>query len=292
MTRPIVVFHANCPDGMAAAWAVNLATRDLERGFSAEFRPWRYDDPPLSLEEAAGREVIIADFSFKRTDLQAIHDVAKGLIVLDHHKTAQAELTGLKFCIFDMERSGAGLAWDHFHTGPRPWLIDYVEDRDLWRHKLPMSREVGAAIYELPFGEVDKTPDFAPWFEMANNSVEAAAQRGRCHLQTATRMANQIAANAQLCTLGGHICWVASAPVLFSEVAGMLAERPSAASGGQHFMGAVCYQRADGRWVYSLRSRSGFDCSEVAKKFRGGGHAQAAGFVTDTPVHHRLQSTL
>ena len=41
---------------------------------------------------------------------------------------------------------------------------------------------------------------------------------------------------------------------------------------------ASYFQRGDGRWQFSLRSRSDFDCSAVAKLFGGGGHKQAAGF--------------
>ena len=42
----------------------------------------------------------------------------------------------------------------------------------------------------------------------------------------------------------------------------------------------VCYSRAaDGKWNYSLRSpKDGTDCSEIAKRFGGGGHFHAAGF--------------
>ena len=42
-------------------------------------------------------------------------------------------------------------------------------------------------------------------------------------------------------------------------------------------------------WQYSLRSRSDFDVSEIAKKFGGGGHAKAAGFATKEPVHIRAE---
>ena len=47
------------------------------------------------------------------------------------------------------------------------------------------------------------------------------------------------------------------------------------------------FQRADRKWQFSLRSREGFDVSEVAKKYGGGGHAPAAGFeVTILPWEH------
>lgn len=38
------------------------------------------------------------------------------------------------------------------------------------------------------------------------------------------------------------------------------------------------FQRADGQFQYSLRSKGDFDVSEVAKKFGGSGHKNASGF--------------
>jgi phosphoesterase RecJ-like protein len=41
---------------------------------------------------------------------------------------------------------------------------------------------------------------------------------------------------------------------------------------------------------FGLRSRNGFDVSEVAKKFGGGGHAAAAGFVINIAKLDILQA--
>lgn len=40
-----------------------------------------------------------------------------------------------------------------------------------------------------------------------------------------------------------------------------------------------------GRAVYSLRSRGEYDVSELAKRWGGGGHKNAAGFNVPAPVH-------
>jgi len=52
---------------------------------------------------------------------------------MDHHKSALEDLKGLSPNIyFDMERSGARLAWDYFHPGKEPpAFIDYIEDRGI-----------------------------------------------------------------------------------------------------------------------------------------------------------------
>ena len=43
------------------------------------------------------------------------------------------------------------------------------------------------------------------------------------------------------------------------------------------------HDRGDGLRHWSLRSRSDFDVSLIAKKLGGGGHKQAAGFETEVP---------
>ena len=94
---------------------------------------------------------------------------ASSLRVIDHHRTAEEELRGLDYAIFDNRKSGAVLSWEFFHPGkPVPEILRYVMDRDLWLHELPRSREVFAGLSSYPM-------DFAVW-----SSLDAGdARRGR-----------------------------------------------------------------------------------------------------------------
>ena len=58
-----------------------------------------------------------------------------------------------------MDRSGAVLAWEWAHTQPVPWLLQYVQDKDLWHWQLPHSREISAALASYAF-------DFAKWEQL------------------------------------------------------------------------------------------------------------------------------
>ena len=51
----------------------------------------------------------------------------------------------------DVKRSGAMITWEALHLPHEdcPDLIEYVQDRDLWRWELPLSREVGSYILTL-----------------------------------------------------------------------------------------------------------------------------------------------
>lgn len=313
----LVITHGSCRDGFCAAWIVKRALPDAEIHYA-----YYGKEPP----DVTDRDVIMVDFSYPRGTLVALRAAANSLVVLDHHRTAAADLaeTGTDGIVsmrewsgvvswerhmenaaldqmenahqmirtlFDMERSGAGLAWDFFFAGePRPMLVDYVEDRDLWRHALPDSHDVNAAIGILPF-------DFSAW-----DKAEEASQRdlraypgggtredlrtvrmrgvGQTVREKVAQYIAEASKNLRWATVAGYRVPVVNAPqVDISELldAVIREHNPPFAVGW--------WQRFDGLFQYSLRSRGDFDVSEIAKTFGGGGHRNAAGFQSEILVH-------
>jgi len=255
----VVIYHANCIDGFTAAWVAYQCFRD-----DAVYVPASYGDVPPDVTD---REVVIVDFSYPRDVLLSMKERARSLIVLDHHKTAAEALDGLPFAEFDMERSGAGMVWDHFHGGERPWLVDYVEDRDLWRFKLPHSKEINAWIGAC------RRDSFADWDKLAATSLDEVIKKGDAVLAYVDRYVHEMCAQARTVRFEGYDVPIVNAPyICISELVGELAKSAPFAVGW--------FQRADGRYAYSLRSRGpdGVDVSEIAKRFGGGGHRNAAGF--------------
>lgn len=271
----MVLYHANCADGFCAAWLCHLAWPD------AEFVPVRYGQSP---PDVSGKDVLVVDFSYKREILLAMHECANSLVVLDHHKTAQEDLDGLDFCTFDLEKSGARLAWDYLAgrgllpshiggqwTGGGPhWIVRYVEDRDLGRifdgtSTLGRSREVNAALSSYP-------QDFQMWDVLSWGTTSSLRDEGEAILRYQEKVVDDHVRNAREVSLAGHRVLSVNATALFSEIGNNLAE-------GRPF--SVCYfVRQDGKIQVSLRSRDGgVDVSEVARMFGGGGHPRAAGFT-------------
>lgn len=261
MTKTTVIYHANCVDGFTAAWAAWCRF-----GSEAEYVPAQYGEAP---PDCAGKDVVIVDFSYPRSALLQLQDSASSLVVLDHHKTAQAELDGLPFCTFDMNRSGAGLAWDVLQDAPRPALIDYVEDRDLWRWRLDSSKEISAWLGSWP-------RDFHQWTLC---KVDLEQRFGDCFSQGAAILrgldgyVEMMHTKGRTCVIGGHAVPCINTTTAVSELVGKMATGAEFAAGW--------FQRDDGKFVYSLRSRGDFDVSEIAKIYGGGGHKNAAGFTVD-----------
>lgn len=270
----LVIYHGGgCSDGWASAWLFKRVFPDIEL-FPANYG----DEPP----DVRGKEVFVVDFSYPRSQMMRVFEQANGNVtVLDHHKSAEKELAGI--CLecainefdrfptvtFDMKRSGAMLAWDFLNpSSPAPWIVRHVQARDLWTWEEPFSREVNAAIRSYP-------QTMEAWNELASRSASSLVPEGSAILRDQAMTVAAHVKNAWEIQLDGHKVLCVNATTLISEIAGELAN-------GRAF-GCCYFDRADGFRIWSLRSRgdSGIDASEVAKKFGGGGHKNAAGYQED-----------
>ena len=261
---PIVIYHGNCADGFTAAWVI------WTKNPGWEFYPGKYQEEP---PDVTGREVYFVDFSYKRPVILEMAKKAKSIIILDHHKTAEADLVDLPEnvgVVFDMNKSGARLAWDHFRPGKDvPTLVQYVEDRDLWKFNLRGTKALGEYIFSHAY-------DFETWDKLFYtfsdySSLGKAEEAGEAILRKKDKDTEELLQNKFQMTIQGHKVWVANLPYTFSSDAGHILAQ------GMPF-GATFY--LDGTSAhFSLRSTDdGIDVSEVAKQYGGGGHAHAAGF--------------
>lgn len=282
--RVIVCYHASCLDGFTAAW---VACRALG-GAHGVYVPTRYMAGGASQFEVPGRspmniteflswgnrdEVLFLDYCPSRDDLLRIDRASKIVTVVDHHKSAMEACGDLPQCRFDMDASGAGLAWKHFYGAvPPPWLVRYVEDRDLWRFRLPGSKTVNAFVSTFPM-------TFDHWNALNETTLSHAADHGATVLRFTERYVAEMADTyTRMMDVHGHRVPVINAPhIHISELVGHLANQDVPFAVGWA-------QRSDGSYVYSLRSRGDFDVSVLAKEYGGGGHKNSSGFVSPNRV--------
>jgi uncharacterized protein len=248
----VVLYHAECADGFGAAWA-------LWRQFpTARFLPVKHGTPPPpGLQD---QRVVIVDFSYARETLETMAEQTQALLVLDHHITAEQALAGLPYAYFDMKKSGAVLAWEWAHDLPVPWLLDYIQDKDLWTWALPLSREINAAIASHPF-------EFQIWNHFKQKELE---QEGRAILRYEHELVTKLAGQAVMVEFQGATVPSVQSAILTSQIGERLsAEAPF----------CLIWHDRDGRRYYSMRSREdGTDVGAIAASFGGGGHTHAAGF--------------
>jgi oligoribonuclease NrnB/cAMP/cGMP phosphodiesterase (DHH superfamily) len=288
-----IYYHGHCPDGWCAAFIASKRYPEaklipLDHG-GVQLNPVHYED----------RDVLMVDFSLRtREENDELAHRAKSFRILDHHKTAQAALTiecpyndnkvTVSYATFDMKRSGAGLTWDYLFgkdatdliypdgsnfQEPRPWYVDYVEDRDLWNWKLPDSRAVCAYLGTLPL-------DAASWAHLDQKSAIDAATLGWGALAHIDHYVREAVKQAQVGVLQGYQTAVVNALYLnCSEIGNELAK--------DYPVSLTWFERHDGIIQFSLRSEGDIDVSAIAKVFNGGGHMHAAGFQLDL-VHGRI----
>lgn len=277
-----VLFHSNgngkhCPDGFAAAYAMWKCFGD-----KAEYIPCVYQQSPPEIQ--GSDEIFLVDFSYPRDVLEAWADVVYvdgSLVVLDHHKTAQESLSGGirgADIQFDMNRSGAQLAWGYFEgQPPEPDLISYVADRDLWKKELPHTEEVHRALMTFP-------QDFEVWDTLANlpNYVDFMRRIGEPIYQKHLAEVEELAASAEWKEVAGHkvLCTNTINYSLVSDALNLICERHPEAPFAVNY--AWKPQKDNEPFRYErmkleLRSIGDFDVSAIAKELGGGGHRNAAG---------------
>jgi len=253
-----VLYHSSCYDGFGSAFS---AWKKL--GDTATYIPVSYGFAVPLLVDA--EIVYIVDFSYDAEELLKLAEMTK-VVVLDHHKTAQEKLAQISHpnieITFDMEKSGALLTWEYFHPGvAAPMLIQYISDRDLWQFKLPNTKLVHKALVSYPM-------DFELWDKFDTNTLVIEGE-------TCDRLYSQLVENIikhpWMKEIGGHVVPIVNTSIAWSEIGHALIEKYPEAK----FVAS--FTVFENQIMWSLRSKE-FDVSEVAKKFGGGGHKNAAGF--------------
>lgn len=270
--KKVCFYHAGCPDGFGAAWAVWRAW-----GKSGEYRPRGHDDA-LQFEELVGAEVVFADIALANGLLRTLGQKATRVVVLDHHVTAlerfqsDPELTldlGERGHVvnFDLSQSGAVLAWQHFHPDTElPRLLAYVQDQDLWHWRLPESDAVNAAIGIYP-------RRFEVWDRLAAEPIEKLVAEGRPIVRAQRSEVDRALQNAHSVSVGELRLEAVNALFQRSSIGHELAKRKA--------FGVPCglvYRLTERRVDCSVYSIGDFDVAALAASLGGGGHRNAAGF--------------
>ncbi len=268
MKKPLILYHANCLDGFGAAFAAFEKFREGD-GCLCDFVPAAYGDDPPDFED---RNVYLLDFSYRRAELNLLCEKAKSVTIIDHHITAKNDLSGLDKehdnleIVFDMEKSGAMLAWEYFNSLEAPKLFSYIQDRDIWRFEFKETNDVYAALMARPF-------DFLSWAALirSEEKLKSIIKEGKAINRYRNRMIEAYKKRSVIAEIAGYRVPVVNCPgVIASDLLGELAK-------GQPF--AAGYQDIGTKRSWSLRSTNeGEDVAKIAEKLGGGGHRNAAGF--------------
>jgi len=273
--KPIVIYHKDCPDGLAAAWCFWK-----EYGDKYDYYAGVYSVSPPDI---FNKDVYMVDFSYKHDVMEIICRYANNVILLDHHKSALEDLWDLNSSKinFDMsfattEKSGAMIAWDYVkqkenHKRKIPQILKHIEDRDLWKFELPHTKEIMSAVFSY-----DKTLEsYDKLMRLSSKGIKDLISVGTVlERKFNLDITGLIRQCKRIVDFEGHKVPMANLNGMYASEAGNIMS--------ENFPFAVTYYDTAIHRVFSLRSReTGTDVSELATKFGGGGHKHAAGFKVD-----------
>jgi len=275
-----VLFHTKsvepfrpCMDGLFAAYAAWVRLADCE------LVPAMYGTAP-DLQLTSGDKVFLLDVTYPAAVLEKWADCGAKVTVIDHHKTAMNDLSGLSAWIdqsFDMDKSGAVLAWEYFHPGEDlPLLFEYVQDRDLWWKQMEGCDRIHLGLQEVLHGlSVEEAIDRIDY--LGFNEVLLRGEQAEEEINEAIHYA--ITHHTYRLVDGDmvpfFVCRTGRQFQAYSDIAhALLKLHPPAPF--------ACVQTKGG---WALRSDSDrADVSVIAKRLGGGGHRNASGCRAELPT--------
>jgi hypothetical protein len=265
----ICLYHAPCTDGLVAAAIVR------RRYPGCLLVPVNYQTALPSVSSLMLHNVLVVDFCPPEETLIEWSNIASNLLVLDHHPTTFSHPK----LIVDETKCGASLVWDTlFDDRPRPWLVRHIHDYDLWRHELPDTHAIIAAVNSYPLDD----PRWHGWIEDDEGyCLPALLIEGRALLRDEQRRLKDLKIRFTVVSkfLGFTVPVtnvVASDKAVINRLGDDL---------GARFPFSVFWSLdAAGSYHYSFRSSraqaDSVDVGFLAACLGGGGHVNAAGAVT------------
>ncbi len=266
--RPsIVLYHSDCLDGFCSFW---VAWKKF--GIHASYYAVSPRQLPFPISKIRNTEVYVVDNSLSKKDIQTLQAQGCAVIILDHHKSSEADVKNADVYVFDTKHSGAMLAWKYFFPQQKaPWLVKYVEDGDLWNFKLAHTDQIRNMLVLKGF-HLKQWNLFARALEDPLKKRTLIAQ-GEIVEQYRRTLIGQSTQKAYLVKFAGHTVYAVNEATqsIRSEVAHLLYKKKPPFS--------IVWSLEGDMISVSLRSDGKFDVSKLAQKYGGGGHPVASGFT-------------
>lgn len=294
--QALIAYHANCIDGFTSAFITQEVLVN-KYDLNVTLFPMHYDEESTKkllreLDTVEYAELFVVDFSLDIDVMRSINDSDPMMLktILDHHKTAferynpGVEVTAdsiYETCmagfniILDNSKCGAGICWEYFHgKAPVPTLVKYVQDYDLWQY------EYGEHTKYVNKYLMTQCKTVGTW----TNIMKAMENPiSLYHILYDGEVLQTVHNNKVAELVDGAVL------VYLNRIQGLLThcEYKYASDVGHELAklsetyGATWCMDINDKIKVSLRSNGDFDVSLIAKAYGGGGHKNAAGFMTD-----------
>lgn len=281
-------FYHNDMDGKCAGAIVYKfykRDRDFTKsiGEDCEFIPIDYKDefPFSQIDE--NETIVIVDFSIQKPgEFEKLLKITDNVIWIDHHKTAIEKHGDLD--IRGVRRDGAAgcvLTWEWFYPNNLlPRIVDMIGDYDIWAFKYGEDTnklQAGIKLYETK-------PEDNNWISWLNSnySIHSLFTDGEVALTYRSNYYRDLVKSLSFFTeIEGYKTIACNAGLVSSQLFDSIQE---------DYDLMVPFSFDGKQWTVSIYTKKEIDCSEIAKKYGGGGHKKAAGFqCRELPFRERME---
>jgi uncharacterized protein len=277
-------FYHNDLDGRCAGYLVykfnTVEDYYEEEGYKGEYIEIDYSKK-FPLDKIKDSEVVyIVDFSISPDEMEKLLKITSNVIWIDHHITAiekykdfPQKIDGLRYDGL----SGAMLTWIYLTSFTyvnieeiaknAPFFVKLVSDWDTWTFKYgDDTRYFKTATDSM---ELEPTnPNWAYVEAHTNDMIET----GKTMIKFRDSWAKEYMKNGFEVAFEEHKCFAVN-------LANCNSEYFKSIDNGDYDI-LIPFSFNGTKWTYSMYSKT-IDVSEIAKKYGGGGHKGAAGFIQD-----------
>ena len=275
-----IFYHADL-DGECSAYWVRRAIEEkkiTEDSYFIKFIKIDYDLTfPIDTIKK-NEQVVIVDFSIPTTMMDSLLEITDNVIWIDHHLSAiksyeeYPKMDKIKGVQKNDKKSGCYLTYQFFFGDKVPFFTEVISDFDVWTLSIPNVLEFVSATscYNTnPMSSFFKMLEFDEGGDF--KLVEKIMNEGKTTLKYAQKYGDEILKKFGFSAiLEGHTVICMNAAKFNSVLFGKLIDEYD-----------ICSPFVfDGeQYNYSLYTKNPkIDVSEIAKKFKGGGHKGASGF--------------
>jgi len=267
-----VIYHKNCNDGLSSAGIFYSVKPDID------YISYAHGSNTHNEWEFKNECLLILDLSLSK---DIIEELIKNNIIyiVDHHLPTEMLIDVIvkpNQIHYDKSKCGALLLWNLIYPNiEQPNILQYVNDRDLWLNKMDNYQEVFEAL-ALEESTVEN------WNKIIfKNTSEKYLEDGKVLIKMKE-------SNLKLLETKSYIkeyinndddkiysVIYCNSPSLQSDIGNrLLLTHPKAD------FAAIYYYSGDiDKTIFSVRGIDKVNLSLIAKKFGGGGHFNAAGFI-------------
>lgn len=280
--KHIAIYHSPCQDGLTAAWVFNKYM--TEAAYDCRVVPGTYGSENVYGDLTKNDIVYFLDYTLPRAQMLEVAKKVSKVIVIDHHISAQKALIDMPSNVelhFDIGRSGAVLAWQHFYPGiDVPSFLLYIEDYDIWANKLVGTHEFFAWFTARnPRTIIELNNLIADFPETVDAFLDSRQYRhGTTVMQYRQILIDFILEKPVFVTLDGVEMVKFNCPLV--QINAYVGKQAVAKYGKPSWIWSEVGENGKIVVRHALRSDDSLaDVSLIAVKHGGGGHRNAAGFA-------------